>query len=267
MGPQEESAINNRRREGYFGKALALGVSKEDAQQILDEVQGIWVGSTPTQLELTRASERVVLKAAKLPHTPELQFKAQVAENPILAQLMVSPMPGDMVLLRIEGWVGKLVWALQAINGDLSPWTHVGIMLEDDTFFEAQPGGAVITPWEKYKDRPWAVVTQYQAPHTAGPVAHGYVLEPLELTWTERMRVTEEARRHVGTGYNWTTYFYLAAYRLHIRPEWLKRRVRKSSKFICSQAGDLVYSNCEIRLFDDGRMSCDLTPGDLARLR
>lgn len=165
--------------------------------------------------------------------------------------------PGDIVLLQIKGVVGKLVWAMQAINGDFSKWTHVGIMLEDGTIFEAQPGGAVLTDWGVYRDRPYTTVIYRQV---------GEGREDLVYSRAEEMKIIQHARNLVGAGYNWTTYFYLAGYRMGIRPAWLKKRVRKSTRHICSQAADHIYQLAGVQLFDDGRMPYDITPGDLARL-
>src|SRR5690606_40928109 len=74
--------------------------------------------------------------------------------------------------------------------------------------------------------------------------------------------------KRVGTDYNWTTYFYLAAYRLHlpVTTALLKRRVSRSDKLICSQAVDDIYRTAGVHLFNDGRLPYDVTPGDLARL-
>jgi hypothetical protein len=157
------------------------------------------------------------------------------------------PLPGDIGLTQIKGIVGWLVRLLQCINGDFSKATHVFVVLDDDTVFEAQPGGAVITPLSEYDGR-WV----------------RYVDWP--LTPEKRFRIVARARQYVGIGYNWTTYFYLAAYRLHIRPQWLKDRVQKDKRMICSQAADKIYADENEHLFSDGRMPYDLTPGDLARL-
>lgn len=176
--------------------------------------------------------------------------------------------PGDILLLKIQGGVGKLVWAMQAINQDLSPWTHVGVVLPGDRLFEAQPGGAVITPLRKYANRPGAVVRHYQRPMRLGGEAVPYRLESLAdvLTDEVRGRICDRAFTYRGIGYNWGTYLYLAAYRLGVRPAWLKKRVQDDPRMICSQAADKIYSDEEVHLFADGRMPYDVTPGDLARL-
>ncbi|PRH79372.1 hypothetical protein C6N75_09820 [Streptomyces solincola] len=164
---------------------------------------------------------------------------------------MTSPEPaaGLIFLARIEGVTGRLVWLLQAINGDPSRWTHVGVALGDGRVFEAQPGGAVISPWSRYAGREVAVLRW-------------------ELTPEKTAEITAEARRRVGTPYNWTTYFYMAAYRLclPLTTRWLRRRVSRSSRMICSQAADDIYRVCGIHLFNDGRLPHDVTPGDIARL-
>lgn len=158
-----------------------------------------------------------------------------------------QPLPGDIGLTEIQGVVGGLVRLLQYLNGDFAKPTHVYVVLDDDTVFEAQPGGAVITPLSEYDDR-WR---EYVA---------------VDLTPEQRARIVCRARTYVGTGYNWTTYFYLAAYRLHFRPKWLKRRVQNDERLICSQAADKIYADEGVHLFSDGRMPYDLTPGDLGRL-
>lgn len=158
-----------------------------------------------------------------------------------------QPLPGDIGLTEIEGLVGWLVKLLQYLNGDFEKPTHVYVVLDDETVFEAQPGGAVITPLSEYDNR-WR---EYVA---------------VDLTPEQRMRIVNRARTYVGTGYNWTTYFYLAAYRLHFRPKWLKRRVQNDKRLICSQAADKIYADEGVHLFNDGRMPYDLTPGDLGRL-
>lgn len=161
----------------------------------------------------------------------------------------VDPLPGTIFLTQIEGWVGTLVWLLQAANGDLSRWSHVGIVLENGDTFEAQPGGAVIGKLSDYADRPIAFI-------------------PWEMDDLTRWDIVEQARGLEGTPYAWGTYLYLAAVRLHLpfAAKALKRRVERLQKFICSQAADLLYVMHGQHLFDDGRKPYDLTPGDFAPL-
>lgn len=165
------------------------------------------------------------------------------------------PQPGDIVLLRIRGVVGWLVWLMQAINGDVSRWTHVGIMLTDERIFEAQPGGAVITPWSDYLDRPWTTVA-----HKISVEGHRVALA---LTEGQRFDITRRAHHYVGVGYNWGTYLYLALWRLGFKRAAV--RVRDNKRLICSQAADLIYYDLGIDLFP-GHDPYDMTPGDFAQL-
>lgn len=173
----------------------------------------------------------------------------------------LNPKAGDILLLRIQGPVGWLVWLLQALNGDLSKWTHVGVYLGGGTLFEAQPGGAVFTDLAYYADRPMALVTKRW--EQVSPTTQ--VKTDLRLNEVDRARITEEACLRIGIKYNWGTYLYLALYRLNIRPAWLRERVKKDTRFICSQAADLIYFIAGIDLWP-GHDPYETTPGDLARL-
>ncbi len=160
-------------------------------------------------------------------------------------------LPGDIFLARISGPVGGLVWLGQALNGDLSKWTHTGLVMPDGKLFEAQPGGAVIDSGSRYDGHPVAVL------HRPG------------LSEAQRQMMVAVAQGLKGSGYNWDTYFYLAAYRLHIPglTGLLRGRVAKPTKMICSQAVDWIALQAGDHLFDDGRLPYDVTPGDIARLK
>lgn len=165
---------------------------------------------------------------------------------------------GDILLLRINGLTGVAVWLMQAFNRDLSKWTHVGVVLDSGWVFEAEPGGAKLTPLTRYADRSGALVTHQ--------LTINRKLTELQLTPTQRQAISDCARDYIGRQYGWGTYAYLALYRLGVRPAWIKRRIQRSDRMICSQAADQAYRDCGIALFNDGRMPMDVTPGDLARL-
>ncbi len=176
--------------------------------------------------------------------------------------------PGDILLLRIEGFVGWLVWLMQVINRDTSYWTHAAVVLDDDTVFEAQPGGSVITPLKKYADRPGTVVSYYQKTKPGNPLE--YELAPLAnfMTDSRRASIIRDARlaHEQGYRYAWSVYLYLALYRFNVRFQWLKWQVQNPDAGICSQVCDRLYDDNAVHLFRDGRMPYDVTPGDLATL-
>lgn len=176
--------------------------------------------------------------------------------------------PGDVLLLRIEGFVGWCVDVMQRINRDTSYWTHAAIVLDDGTVFEAQPGGAVITDLGVYADRPGAVVSYFQRPKPEQPTE--YELVPLANVMRPEIRagIVRDARAMHKKGYRyaWMTYVYLAMVRFGVNTNWVKWRVQNPDVGICSQACDLLLADNTIHLFADGRMPYDVTPGDLATL-
>jgi hypothetical protein len=175
----------------------------------------------------------------------------------------LDPQPGDLLLLRIKGVVGWLVWLLQLINGDTSKWTHVAVCLDEFTLFEAQPGGAQIVSIGKYADRPMTIVRHYQQhgnPSTLLPLSE-------VLTDSVRKQIALYAREMDKVGYNWGTYVYLALFRIGVRTDWIVKHIQDDDRVICSQAGDLAYDLAGVHLFADNRMPYDVTPGDIATLQ
>lgn len=162
---------------------------------------------------------------------------------------MPEPQPGDFFVAQITGWTGLGIRVLQWLNGDASKWTHAGILMPNGRVFEAEPGGAANNPLSEYAGRPLKWSTNI-----------------VELTDEERKAVLFNALQLLGVGYGWGTYFYLACYRIGIRPKWLKDRVQSSQDMICSQLVDEVYNRSGKHLFNDGRLPQNVTPADLNRL-
>lgn len=157
-------------------------------------------------------------------------------------------LPGDYVLVQITGFGGLLIRAAQALAGDPSIYTHVGIVLDDQTVIGAQPGGARIDPIGTVLNaRPLAV--SYNA-----------------LSREERARIVTYARSLEGRPYSFLDYLSLALARFRVRPKWLLRYIEDSGHMICSQLVDHVYEVAGVDLFDDGRPHGDVTPGDLAHV-
>jgi len=157
------------------------------------------------------------------------------------------PAPGTIGLSRIGGALGWWISAGQALSGDASAWTHAFVVLDADTVIEAQPGGARLAPLAPYLALDRAVFL------------HGW--PRLDDVQVERLR--EEARRLVGTPYSFLDYLSLAALALDVRPAWLGRYVASTGHMICSQLVDHLMSQVGAHLFDDGRPSQDVTPGDI----
>lgn len=153
---------------------------------------------------------------------------------------------GDIGFSRIGGWTGFWIMLGQALAGDACKYTHVFIVLDDDTVIEAMPGGARIA-----------------SRHGRDPEDGMFYYSRLPLTDAQRAAIVAEARKLVGTKYGFSDYLALALARLGIQPKWLRKYISSNGRMICSQLVDYVYCKVGIHLFEDGRLSQDVTPGDL----
>lgn len=157
---------------------------------------------------------------------------------------MREPRPGDFGLTKIQGGTGWLVKLGQLLNGDASEYTHAFVVLDGGELIEAEPGGAKIRPLSVYDGRE-------------------VFYSNLPLTDAQRTQIVAAARVLVGTPYSIADYVALALARLGLRWRWLERYVTSSGHMICSQLVDHAYCVAGVHLFDDGRLSQDVTPGDL----
>lgn len=155
-----------------------------------------------------------------------------------------TPKPGDYGLSIIGGPLGKAIKIAQAITGDWSRYTHAFIVLDDGTIMQAMPSGAEIVPLAPLLEK-------------------DVVFSRWDLTDEERAAIVENARALEGTPYGFLDYVALALAHFGIRPERLMKFVRTDSHMICSQLVDYCYRKAGVQLFDDDRLPCDVTPGDL----
>lgn len=160
-----------------------------------------------------------------------------------------APVPGDIGLSRITGVAGFFVSIGQLLLGDASRYTHVFIVVDSTRVLAAQPGGARYDSLQEYIDE--------KAVFTTGHIP---------LTQEQRDSIVAEANKLVGTPYSFLDYLALALHRFGVRPKFIEEYVRDSGHMICSQLVDEVYRRAGIHLFKDGRMSQDVTPGDIANV-
>ena len=168
--------------------------------------------------------------------------------------------PGDLGFTRITGFTGWWVNLGQALIGDASRFTHVFIVMDDDTVLEAMPGGARFAPL----DREYKTDVMYAR---------------LPLSDEQRQLVVETARKLMarpgGVRYSFFDYLYLALNHWGVPTPMLKRAIQKFGHQICSQLADYVLnggfdSNWKpnpkgFRIFKDNRLPMDVTPGDLEK--
>jgi uncharacterized protein YycO len=163
-----------------------------------------------------------------------------------VALIRNTPKPGDIGLVSIKGWVGRLIRILQWFNGDgFSKYTHSFIVLEDGMLIEAMPGGAQIVSLDEYADRDVLYVS------------------PAGLTDADRKRICDAARQYEGTPYSFVDYAAIAAHRLHLPYPGLRAFVESTGHLICSQLCDAAYTDAGIKLFSDNRWDGYVTPGSL----
>jgi uncharacterized protein YycO len=160
-----------------------------------------------------------------------------------------TPKPGDIFMTQITGPLGIAIRMAQGVvAGDWSRYTHAGICLGDGFVIEAMPDGARIAPLYTIRNR--------------RPLAYS----AFDLDDATRTRIVVAAEAYVGVGYSFATYLTLGLLGLGLRPRWLRKRVHGTGRMVCSQLCDRAYRDAGVQLFDDGRDSGDVTPGDLAHI-
>lgn len=170
--------------------------------------------------------------------------------------------PGSFFLTRIHGRTGWWVGIAQAVCGMPSRWTHAGICLGDGKILQAQPGGAVITTVEE---------SLLGRPHIACDAPIRMTAAAMDLPvetrghYEAKLRadIVGLARKFQGTPYSFADYLALAALHLHLPSKRIRRYVQDSGHLICSALVDRVYDEVGIHLYDDGRLSGDVSPADL----
>ena len=156
-----------------------------------------------------------------------------------------QPQPGDYFLVQIHGRPAISIGIGQALTGDWSRFWHTGIVGYNGQAYAAHPGGASIDSLaEVMADRPLA-------------------FSRFDLTDAQRATIVDAAERRVGTPYSFLCYLSIALITFHVRPKWLLNYVKGTGHMICSQYVDQCYQDAGVHLFNDGRFSGDVTPGDL----
>lgn len=160
-----------------------------------------------------------------------------------------AALPGTIILTEIRGPLGFFVGLGQLLIRDGSRYTHAGICVGDGTVIEAHPRGVRVVSIGEYLD--------------GRAVAFGWMIP---LGPVHREQIVAAATSLIGTPYNWLDYVSLAAMRWGWKPRAVRARVARQDRLICSQLVDQTYLRAGLHLFDDGRASEDVTPGDLANL-
>lgn len=161
-----------------------------------------------------------------------------------------SPRAGDFGLTTIHGLSGVLVGLGQILRGDRpmkSAWRyrHAFLVLDNGELIQAEPSGAMIVPLWDYDDD--------QVTYSSW-----------DLTDEQRAAIVQHGRAMTGVGYDWLTYVSLVLHGLHIRPDWVTKRVESNCEQICSELVDRAYTLAGLQVFRDRRRPGDVTPANLA---
>lgn len=166
--------------------------------------------------------------------------------------------PGTVGLSTIEGHVGAFVKFGQRFMGAPAAdakWSHVFLVGHGDDVFQAMPNGA-----EK------ASLAEYLAETAAGDEI-AFIHIPASEAQGARAVETAERLAAARVGYSFATYVYLFLRRLRVPLNgWLRRRIARTDRLICSQLVDLCLTEAGVSVFDDCRARQDVIPADFAGL-
>lgn len=150
--------------------------------------------------------------------------------------------PGSYGVVRTGGFMGKVIRLATR-----SQVNHAFVVIDDTHIVEARPTGAKVKPLSEYDG---LLVVYNDTEPIPGVVRHDIVAQA--LTYATR-----------GVGYGFLDIFALALTTFGVRWRWLASRVERDDRLICSQLVDRCYLMAGVHLFDDGRLSGQVTPGDL----
>lgn len=160
---------------------------------------------------------------------------------------------GDFVLVKgHHDTVGMLICLAESLNGDGwdSEYSHAAVITDFDTtkndwrLVEAEPGGARLGWLSAYE-------------------GNGYTLSSWPLGMSTRTVLREAALSELGVPYSFLDYGSLAARRLGLKGDRLRKYVANTGHMICSQMTDAIYLKANLHMFNDGRWPGDVTPQDL----
>lgn len=150
------------------------------------------------------------------------------------------PNVGDFGVTRTNGLAA---WAIRF--GTRSTVNHAFVYVGDGKIVEAQPGGAVLSDATNYPDAIWST---------------------MPLTDNDRASIAHWATQQIGIPYSWADIAALAFACYGISNRWVNQRIERMDRLICSQLVDKAYMLAGVHLFDDGRLTQSVTPGDLLTL-
>jgi hypothetical protein len=164
---------------------------------------------------------------------------------------------GAFFVVPITGPAGWWIALGQTLAGRPSAYQHAGmIVTPDGGTIEAQPEGARPGHVTDYSGRLLRICD--------GPVQSWAAANPGADVAAKRAEIAADADGLRGIGYAWLDYLALALLHLHLPSTWVRQRVQRSGRLICSQLVSAVYRRAGIDLFPADHLSGDCMPADLA---
>jgi len=164
----------------------------------------------------------------------------------------VEAKAGDFVLVHVSGQGGRVIQALQSLNGDgFADYEHVALYVGEGVLVEMASGGIQLAKTGKYVNIP----TRWSTGHFVLP---SYV----------RQVIVDAAQAYVSlhVRYGWEDYAALALHHLGLGTAMLRQSMANTKRMICSQFVDQCYADADVHLFRDNRWPGYVTPGDLNQL-
>lgn len=175
--------------------------------------------------------------------------------------------PASFGLAVISGKTGKLVsWGQNIVDGRRETFTHAFFVLDNNEVIEAEPEGAQIVSLDKYKSRPEGEVLFCDRPVQGWLAERGWDKgTPLDIATEAGVRRTlvNYARGLKDIPYNYLDYVAIGLEHFGIDLPFIRNRVRRPDRMICSQLVDFIYTQNGMKVLKDNRLSQNVTPGDL----
>lgn len=152
------------------------------------------------------------------------------------------PEPGEFGVVRTGGWAG---WLIRVVTR--STVNHAFVYICNGLLVEAEPSGARYGYADAYPDAIWS-----------GPA----------ITEGKGRQIANEAIALIGTPYSWLDCLAIGLAKISGRalPGFIRSRIERTDRLMCSALCDYAYHLAGVELYDDGRLFGDVSPGDLLLL-
>lgn len=153
------------------------------------------------------------------------------------------PAVGEFGVVRTGGWAG---WLIRTVTR--SEVNHAFVYVGRGRIVEAEPNGARLGYADAYPDAIWSGVA---------------------ITEGKGFDIANAARSLLGTPYSWLDCVSIGLAHIfggHRIPMFIRRRITRTDRLMCSALVDYAYHLGGVDLYDDGRLFGDVSPGDLLDL-